>query len=149
MAMIKGYFVPSTLLTADGQSVDSNPDPANGKVTFWRIATVRDGRRTYDDGYYASQPVAALITADKEAVEFVNGECYYPVWLANDQSGNENKYTVKRNSYYKVTITSVTGAGGVDPGDVIDPEIPLDRQVTIGVNITVSNWDDVDQSTGI
>ncbi|MCD8186175.1 MAG: fimbria major subunit, partial [Rikenellaceae bacterium] len=147
---IKGNFVPETLLTADGANVSSNPDPASGPVTFWRIATVRDGRRTYDDGYYAVEPIAALITAGKEAVEFVNGECYYPVWLAYEGSGNENKYTVKRNSYYKITITSVTGAGGVDDDDdIIDPEVPLDRQVTIGVNIKVTNWDDIDQEAGI
>ncbi len=145
VAMIQGVFIPSQLLDASGTTSTANTT----KGTFWRIATLKDGKRYYDPGYYATKPVDSVVGTDQEAVEFVDGVCYYPVWLRNPNSGNENQYTVKRNSYYKITINSVAGAGVPDPDEAIDPEIPLDNQVSIGVTISVTNWTEISDEQGI
>ncbi len=152
MVMIKGKFTPGTWLQADGTSGGS----ATSDGTFWRVATVRsDGSKALDPGYYASSPVGAPLVPGssdetKEILEYPQGICYYPVWLRNTNAGSgENQYTVKRNSYYKLTIDSVNGSGWNDPDESIDPPTPLDRQVDIVVDISVSNWTTIDDSQGI
>ncbi|MCC8019810.1 MAG: Mfa1 family fimbria major subunit [Rikenellaceae bacterium] len=151
MAMIKGKFTPATWLKADGSSGGA----ATSDGTFWRVATVRaDGTKALDPGYYEATPVGVPVTpgsADetKEILQYPNGICYYPVWLRNPNSGNENKYTVKRNSYYKLTIDSVSGSGWNDPDESIDPPTPLDRQVDIVVSVSVSNWSTIEDSQGL
>ncbi|MCD8174246.1 MAG: Mfa1 family fimbria major subunit, partial [Alistipes sp.] len=152
MVMIKGVFTPDTWLKADGSSGGT----ATGDGTFWRVATVTsDGSKALDPGYYEATPVGAPVTPGspdetKVVLEYPQGVCYYPVWLRNNNPpSGENKYTVKRNSYYKLTIDSVNGSGWNDPDESIDPPTPLDRQVDIVVDISVSNWTTIDDSQGL
>ncbi len=145
--MIQGKFVPEKLLNADG----TGEGPALGtNGEFWRI---RKADGTFTDKFYRVKPNAAQIGTGV-AFHYDKGVCYYALWVADNLQTNATaKYTVKRNNFYKVTITSVSGPGGNsedgDNGGVTDPEEELDAETQIKATIEILPWDVIDQSGGI
>ncbi|MCC8187971.1 MAG: Mfa1 family fimbria major subunit [Bacteroides sp.] len=136
MVKIKGVFSPYNLLDADGNSITIGTSG-----TFYRM---RDELGIWDIEYYAEYP--NNVPAGKEVVEFPNGVCYYHTWL---RTSNSNLYMVKRNTYVKLTITAVNGAGEPDEGGGIDPEKPLGETADSVIKIEVLDWEEEEQSTSI
>ncbi|MCD8031219.1 MAG: Mfa1 family fimbria major subunit [Bacteroides sp.] len=136
---IKGKFIPHDQYILDGTSSDL----VNG--TFWRIKnTDPNDPIKYTEGFYANQPSVA---SNQEAVEYKNGICYYTLYL-EDEDAIDDKYTVKRNSFYKVSITKVSNAG--EPSDdeeelIPEPETPLDGSGLVEATITLIPWDEIEQ----
>ena len=145
--MIQGKFVPEKLLNADG----TGEGPALGtNGEFWRI---RKADGTFTDKFYRVKPNTAQIGTGV-AFHYDKGVCYYALWVADNLQTNATaKYTVKRNNFYKVTITSVSGPGGNsedgDNGGVTDPEEELDAETQIKATIEILPWNVIDQSGGI
>lgn len=158
-AVIKAKFNPEAARVVDADGVAST---LNSDGDFWLIAE-NNGSGVYDiydlTKFYNASPSASELNnyTDAKAIFYSKGICYYPLWLRNRSASSygESEWTVRRNSYYRVTINSVGGPGkstddgsGGD-GGIIDPEVPLDGETTIRANIVVSNWTTIDQSGGI
>lgn len=149
--MIQGKFIPEKLLDADG----TGEGPTLGTDgEFWRIKAA-DG--TFTDKFYRAEPNTAQVGTG-EAFKYKEGKCYYALWIAdNTQTNATAKYTVKRNNFYKVTITSVSGPGGNEEGGdqgggggaITDPEEELDAETQIQATIDILPWNVIDQSGGI
>ncbi len=135
---IKGKFVPNDQHIADGTQSDLQGG------TFWRIKnTDPDNPIKYQPGFYANEPTPG---ANEEAVKYEGGICYYTLYLADKDAAD--KYTVKRNSFYKVTIDKVSNAG--EPTDdeeelIPEPETPLDGSGLVKATITIARWHDINQ----
>ncbi|MCD8193677.1 MAG: Mfa1 family fimbria major subunit [Tannerellaceae bacterium] len=154
MAVIKGIYTPDVLYRADGSTLFTGYQKGNH---FWRIANVTNGVITsYEDKYYGENP-SQLLTQGQEAIKYTNGETYYLIYLRNTSSAAP--YTVKRNSYYNIDITSVSnaGSGSIDTTDPEDPGPggpgepggpgnpgPVDSD-GIKVTIQVVDWESVNQ----
>lgn len=145
---IKGVFTPATAYDEDGQ----NGKALNEGEDFWRIKT-EDG--IYTDKYYFEVPTAAVVTAEgganAVATPYPGGECYYALYLAkNNETNATAKYTVKRNTYYWITINSVNGAGeSTEEGVIPEPEKPLEETTWMHADIEILDWVMVDQKQGI
>ncbi|MCD8080550.1 MAG: Mfa1 family fimbria major subunit, partial [Bacteroides sp.] len=138
---LKGKFEPATVVDKD-----KSPSTLPADGSFWRIKnTAANALIKYEPEFYSERPDVA---AGQEAVEYKGGISYYTLYLANEQTTTDNKYTVKRNSYYKVTITKVSNAGEPDDDEeelIPEPEIPLDGAGLIEATIKIVDWDPIEQ----
>lgn len=160
-AMIEGVYTPTdNLVNADG--TDYTGAALTPGADFWRIANYQDlGLPTekflnYETGIYVAQPAAGQVNpASQKALKYDGGKSYYGIWLKNDAISNADlktveKHTIARNSYWSVTITSVSGPGSNEEGGVvIDPEIPIDEDTYMQATMSVVDWDEVSHSGGI
>lgn len=157
VVMIKGTFTPKVLYSTDGStSYDVVTDLAgletalNGTWdgTFWR--TYDSSTKLYGTKFYYETPVTAT---GETAVKYDQGTSYYGLWLKNDtKSTSTEKYTVSRNQYWNVTITSIAGCGSNSEGGVIEEpgeENPIDENTYMMATIQVVDWEEVTQSGGI
>lgn len=97
---------------------------------------------------YATQP---SVGANEKVVTYTNGVCYYGIWIADNKITIPSlKYTVKRNTYFKVSIDDISGPGAGEPGDVTpDPSKPVEETVNMKATIDVQPWTVVEQHAGI
>lgn len=173
IAVVKGVFTPggnASIYNSPLDRTSTGEGYLNTGDTFYRIwipqYTRTDGELAggrYDGNYYTQDPTGDLpqyiIDAKDEYAwneneiklvvdTFEDGVCYYRLPLEN-KNNSMSPYTVKRNSYYQITIKSVMDAGypGEDGGDgnEVDPTDPLEPQTHITVDITVSDWDEIPQ----
>lgn len=144
--VVKGTFTPKTTLDAEGLN-----DAAGVKdADFWRIINTAG---EFLPGYYRAEPSAARITAvgGDATVKYTAGVSYYRLWIAdNSQTDLTEKYAMKRNCFYWISITSVAGAGansepGVDP----KPENPIETETWMKGEIQILDWTVIDQNGGI
>ena len=147
-ALIQGKFTPKKVVDKDG---DNETDGIVG-ADFWRIQ-LADG--DFINKFYKEDPTnGSDMTANAgiAAVKYTNGLCYYAFYLAdNSVSGNSTvKYTVKRNSFWKMMITHVSGVGSNTPGGVVpDPMSPIEANTFIKGQIDILDWAVYEQSGGI
>lgn len=152
---IKGTFTPSEVYNADGTTTGI----LDGSGDFWRIA-IYDGDPASADSkfvdfgskYYYEQPDAGQYDASKQKpVKYDNGTCYYGLWIADNSKTEANeRYTVKRNTFYWINILSVDGAGAnTEAGVIISPDQELDSEAWIYAQIKVEDWSGIEQSVGI
>ena len=148
--MVKGTFTPEKTYDKDGGN--ENAAPTTGD-TFWRIERA-DG--TYMDKLYFENPSGGTemtaAGAGAQILEYTNGESFYGLWLADNSITGDKvaKHTVKRNSYYYVVVTSVSGPGAnTEEGVVTDPEEQIDAETFIKASIEILDWTVIDQSGGI
>lgn len=150
-ALIQGKFTPK-------QVVDKNGSNAAAGADFWRIR-LTDGSFTPE--FYNEDPTTGSDFIDIKAgdsgaavVKYTGGECYYAFYLADNSVSNNAtlKYTVKRNSFWKMTITDVSGVGSNTPGGVVsdlEVEDPIEANTFIKGTIQVLDWSVYNQSGGI
>ena len=83
--------------------------------------------------------------------EYWHSYCYYRIWVADNDYNNANKYLVRRNHIYSITISKILGPGIGDPNDIIDPD-PLDPEpidefeTYVTATINVMKWHVVNQA---
>lgn len=150
-ALIQGKFTPKKVVDKDG----GNEAAGTSGADFWRILT--DG--SFTNKFYKEDPaggtdLTTIQTNDPAAtaVKYTGGVCYYAFYLAdNSVSGNSTvKYTVKRNSFWKMKITDVSGVGSNSPEEVVpDPSLPIEAKTFIKGQIDILDWAVYDQSGGI
>lgn len=148
--MIQGKFVPEKSYNKSGAG-EKVGAAANGD--FWRIK-VGGKNGVFSDKFYFEDPTNAAAAAGDAVYKYATGLSYYALWVAdNSQTNATAKYTVKRNNFYKVTITSVSGPGGNaeggDNGAIVDPDEELDAETQIKATIEILPWNVIDQSGGI
>lgn len=148
---VSGTYTPRVTLKADG----TTPMPGSTGSTFYRVRAPQNG--PFMPNYYRESMTQTQIDAilpGGELIEYTNGISYYRVWLKDDsQSRTNEKYSVKRNNHYWVTINTVADAGeneegGIDPKDP-DRKDPIEVETYMKATIEVINWTVVEQNTGI
>lgn len=153
-AMIKGTFTPTTTYAADGTTPEAGVEGAD----FWRIKQSEANGGEYTDKMYRIAPTAEHMLAvggtDAELAKYTEGKTYYAIWLANNTAsttdGGTEMYTVRRNTFFKVNITSVDGPGAnTEGGEVTNPNNPLLTDTYIKASIQVMPWTVIEQNGGI
>lgn len=185
IALIKGYFTPLSNSNSEYKNamiLDPTKNFSSAtlgeKEDFYRIwipAYEYNGQAlggAYEDEYFVEDPRPYLddylqtyknlsaaeiseITAagGLQVSDYPEGLCYYYLPLENATA--DSPYTVVRNSYYKIDIESVAGAGYPEdpntPGepdgpDKPGPEVPIEAQTNIKASIKVEKWDEVKQT---
>lgn len=150
--LIKGKYTPVKVYNPDGSVGDAAADG-----TFYCVQG-SDGRA------YNATPDAAILGSNT-LLTYSEGISRYRLNLAdNDQSDEVAKYTVKRNSYFYVTIVSISGPGMDDNGNTMesgngttpdpdpnpeDPNDPISTETNIKATISVLDWTVIDQTGGI
>lgn len=157
---VEGIWTPDKAQTL-------NPDgtPATAQLTtganFWRIAQY-DGDPSqpaskitgYKAGCYNANPQANQIGANQKAIPYTGGKCFYAIYVQDKNAGTDKelalRYTIKRNTLFKVVISSISGPGASDaPGVVPDPDKPVETVVQMDVTISVADWTVANLSAGI
>lgn len=150
---VRGEYRPLQVIDPDDGSLSSYTPG----TSFWRIAKMVSGKRdSWQAGYYSKDPDVSVnssstvtLAVDEQSFEYSNGEAYYGLWLMNDQeSGTVNRYTVKRNQYWSVEITSVSGCGEPDENGVKEGPDP-EAETYMRASITVEGWESVERPGGI
>lgn len=149
--IVKGKFTPNQTVDANG----SNPQAGTKGTTFYRIRTKATG--VFDALYYRVKPTDP--GQEKEIVEYTNGISYYRVYITGKQDATSlsERYAIPRNTLINVNITHANGAGSNTEGGVIpgggdgggEPTDPIGKTAELTVNVTVTDWTTVDQSTGV
>lgn len=83
---------------------------------------------------------------------YTNGECYYRVNIQDKTYAENNNlfYSLTRNNFYQVSITSISGIGYPNESDVtIDPETPISQKTHMQAHISVEKWTVVEQNTDL
>lgn len=154
LVVVKGIFTP-TVWYDNTNTIDATP--ANAGDDFYRIGI--ENASGVVDSYTANIYSTTLSQADLNTitsnnanaviVKYTGGVCYYPLYLADDAQGANlvAKRTVKRNSYFYVTINKVNGPGANTPDGVItDPDKPLETETYIEATIDILDWDVINQN---
>lgn len=157
---VEGVFTPAMTKTKNANGTAATTQLAKG-AAYWRIAQYDKapdaaGAKVtgYTEWYYNAAPAAGQLGSNQKAVEYQGGKSYYAIYVQDKTAGTEDqlplRYTIKRNTFFKVVINSISGAGTNTPGDVIpDPNDPIETQVELGVTVTVADWTIADLSAGI
>ena len=158
---VSGIWTPDLAHTrdADGKPVQT---PLAKGTKFWRIAqydkiaTANDKKLIgYKDAFcYNAMPKAALVGTNQAAVEYPAGKCYYAIYVQDKNAGTDKqlplRYTIKRNSFFKVVISSISGPGSSSEEGVIpDPDKPVEQTINMSVTISVAEWTIADLNAGI
>ncbi len=140
--VIKGVYTPDVLYQADRETLYTGFRTGDD---FWRVVTIENGQRVYQDEYYGEDP-SDYMKEDERLVYYSKGETYYFLYLDREDYLYPHNYTVKRNSFYNIDITRVNNAGDekedpdIDlPGPGPGPEPSTEPQIS--VTITISEWD--------
>lgn len=157
---VKGTWTPNLENTREANGSQSTVALTTG-APFWRIAqydktpTAPDAKITgyVNEFCYKALPTVQMGT-NQAPVKFENGVCYYAIFVQDKNAGTDKelplRYTIKRNSFFKVVITSISGPGSNDPGGVVpDPDKPVESTINMEVSIAVQNWTIADLNAGI
>lgn len=140
-AIVKAQFTPAgnSVVTAYASGVRTMGTIPSG-TSFY----VKKSDNTFwsQSGY--SDALANGFTAAHFSKIYTNGTGYYRIWVRD----SNNKIGLLRNNFYVLHINKITGPGlpyvpGVDPDDNTNPEdpnLPIDEDTYISVEIEVLHW---------
>ena len=74
---------------------------------------------------------------------FTNGMCYFHVLVNSAASGQYGPYGIYRNQYYRMTLNSIQAPG--NPNDNFDHNQVISPNTWVDVNITVDEWQEIDE----
>lgn len=88
-----------------------------------------------------------------KVVQFKGGVSYYRINLQNKYEGTTGAYfSVKRNSYYQVSVNQINNIGWPYPNDLVDPtdtEEAEDNRVGIDATVNVQAWKVIEQDSSL
>ena len=100
-----------------------------------------------------------LLTKDKDQAllqAYFRGYCFYRIWIQNQEElkNLSNKYLVRRNHIYRISVDKIVGPGIGDPNDIIDPDPedwePIEEADTyVTATIKILDWHVVAQGNDI
>ncbi|MDR2919964.1 MAG: Mfa1 family fimbria major subunit [Tannerella sp.] len=141
-AIIKVQFTPA----ANSVVIDYAPDGTRtmGSIGSGTSFYVKKSDNTFWDESAFQDAIANNFTPEHFSKLYEDGICYYRIWVqdANNQKG------VLRNNFYVFNINKITGPGlpyvpGVNPDDITNPEdpnLPIDEDTNISVEVIVLPW---------
>lgn len=135
----------------------AQPTAAHSGTEIGETANITDIETVRDDAITASMDRE---TPDDEtspykvaylAVEYTEGTAYWAYWMKNSNTGEiAQKYTLKRNNHFKVTISAVDGVGDPNEDDILDNDKEdIETNIDMTANIVVLDWNQVDIEGGI
>lgn len=157
---VSGIWTPNL-----GQTKNPNGTAATVALTtgsdFWRIAKYDKAATEtskkiigYKEGCYNAEPQISQVGVNEGAIKYTGGKCYYAIFVQDINAGTQDelplRYTIKRNTFFKVVISSISGPGaGTEDQAVPDPDKPVEEKIEMTVNITVADWTIADLNAGI
>lgn len=141
-AIVKAQFTPSDNSVVMAYASDGTR--TMGSITPGTSFYVKKSDYTYWSETAYQNALDNEFTADHFSKLYENGTGYYRIWVQDA----ENKKGVLRNNFYILNINKITGPGlpyvpGVDPDDETNPEdpnLPIDEDTYISVEVTVLPW---------
>ncbi|MDV4044803.1 hypothetical protein CMT37_18480 [Elizabethkingia anophelis] len=130
---VKAAFIPKGFADSNG-TVSANPNTAIA-ATFW---TADKGTGTAKFYFSNLTDATTYAGATGKVEQYVGGICYYKVAVRTQDSTSKYIYSIKRNNYYKINITSILGLGSMDPE--AGATTPVPEPVNITASITVQPW---------
>ncbi|MCD8178488.1 MAG: Mfa1 family fimbria major subunit [Tannerellaceae bacterium] len=141
---IKYVYTPDESETYDVNNPTQNVQLSKGQ-SFWIGVNAAGEKIIFND-----DPVANNVTGIVDSYEYVNGEVYYIVPIADKTETTASlKYAVLRNHSYRLTVNTISRLGNYEPGDIPDPELPIDDDALIDVEITVLPWFKIEQDVDL
>lgn len=145
--IVQVVYTPAVVVDADGE----NPTTPTAGASFWLLKTLNKGNLFFSTKADAEAYATSKSVSLDNIIEYTNGKMYYSVWLKDTEKGDANKFSVHRNTIYKVSVTGITGLGSNTdqpgtPGNpgVIIPEKPIDPEegdpTDISVNVEIEDW---------
>lgn len=145
----KAEFVPNSFSDENGNTYGGPSDSETPAETFW-VVELTNGK-VY---YFKEESAATTFTANRNAIEsgsakmslpYLNGVAFWRGYInanaISDQtlpSTDAGKYDVLRNTYYQMTLSSISGPG--KPSD----EGKTEEATTVVIEIVVEPWQFVD-----
>lgn len=157
---VSGIWRPNLDQTLNPDGSPAATQLAKG-ADFWRVAkydkpaTATDKKIIgYKPGCYNAVPQAGQVAATEGAVKYEGGKCFYAIYVQDKNAGTDKelplRYTIKRNTFFKVVISSISGPGaGTQDGVIPDPDKPVEQSIEMTVNISVADWTIADLNAGI
>lgn len=101
----------------------------------------------------AKQNLTAAGTTNCEIIKYENGISYYRLNLRDKAIENNiiNRYAVKRNHYFKITVDAINNPGVNKAEDLFPntPVTPVEEDAFIDATIEVDDWIDVDMTESL
>lgn len=148
--LIKGVFTPTTTYNTQGVEDASVPSVGSDFYRIYEPATNTYTVKIYSEAPSTTEVGAATNDVNAQIIQYPGGVSYYPLFLADNTEIDEvAKYTVKRNSYFYLTIKSVNGPGISSSQDPIKPNEPIVTDTWLEASIDILDWVVIDQQGGI
>ena len=163
-ATVRGQFIPKEFAVWDGSAktltFEDNPNYATGAYkSFFAVAAPILGG-TY---YFDTKAMADAFADDKnaefgydpdskeyieESFEYINGYCYWDIFLNRNTLTAANRWDVLRNDFYMCKIARISTPGRSGPeldapgggGGSENPNITPDYDTNISVDIQILDW---------
>lgn len=162
---LSGQFKPDEIIKVKsgiatpqkGDDFETVVNP-NGYGTFYVVPT-SDGISNYFISSTDAQSFATLCANSAPGMPslaapyvlsdntYTNGLCYFHILVNTNATGLYTPFGVYRNQYYRVTVNSIQAPG--NPNDNFDKDQPIRPNTLVNVEITVKDWDVVDESTDL
>lgn len=78
---------------------------------------------------------------------YTNGLCYFHVLVNSKATGQYTPYGIYRNQYYRLTLNSIQAPG--NPNDNFDKGEVIQPNTWVNVDITIDDWEVVDEDRDI
>lgn len=143
-ATVRATFIPADMVKSDGAGGYTETTTAAEGITV--PATFYAYTESVGAGtkYFYTKAVADSYAVSKggtaaDVLEYVDGYCYWDMFLNKTTTGTGVKWDVLRNEYFKCNITRIV-APGKPTIDVVPPTVTPDDETKITVNIDVLFW---------
>ncbi|MCD8270877.1 MAG: Mfa1 family fimbria major subunit [Parabacteroides sp.] len=133
-ASVRAKFTPEKFASYDGANLTETENTANAQPALIYLVTTEGGEHYYFTDQTEANDYASSLTNATLYTPYRDCYCYYTVFL---NKGGSND--VLRNDYYAVSITAINSIGYPDP-EVVEPGRPISKDTQITVNVTVQNW---------
>lgn len=136
---LRTVYIPDPDEVLDVNNLSETVTIAEGE-TFW-VVTI--DKVNYLVGNYgaATEETQATITATKQ---YPNGMNYHKFPIRDkSESDPEKMNAVLRNHYYEIAVNSIKDLG--EPGEEVDPWIPITTETNVEATITILPWSKISQ----
>ncbi|MDR1865576.1 MAG: Mfa1 family fimbria major subunit [Bacteroidales bacterium] len=137
---LRVVYTPDASTVYDGVTGNKAASGIAKGSTFW-TGTVNNETRIYNGN-------PTNISGVTDPKEYSNGEMYYSFAIKDaTERVSERVYSVLRNHYYEVTVSSIANLG--ENTDKVDPEKPVNDLVDVKVEIEVLPWSKILQDVSL
>ncbi|MCL2727384.1 MAG: Mfa1 family fimbria major subunit [Bacteroidales bacterium] len=137
-ATIRATFIPQEImeLTSGAFTVNNNHGVSTPQTFYAVIPSIEEGA-----SYFFDEAAANAFLAQKggEKRTYVNGYCYWDIFLNKNPLKAVNRWDVLRNDFYKCNITRIV-VPGRPTAELPDPDVTPDVDTQITIDIEILFW---------
>ena len=135
---IRATFIPQEVIEfTSGAFTVNNNHGINTPQTFYAVTpSIEEGAF-----YFFDEAAANAYLAQKGGVKltYLNGNCYWDIFLNKNPHKAVNRWDVLRNDFYKCNITRIVAPGRPTP-ELPDPDVTPDVDTQITIDIEILFW---------